>query len=65
MDRNEVALRIFCAMLVKDDRISLFPEYGERQIRMAFGLARTFLDIAEESPVRESSTNESRKDEKD
>lgn len=49
MTRDDVALRIFCAMLSQSRvEVDLYPKLGEKQIRVCFALAETFLNIASE-----------------
>ncbi len=50
LDRNEIALRIFCATMSRPDaKIDLYPELGEKQIRVCFAMADTFQNVADES----------------
>lgn len=47
--RDEIALRIFCAMLARpESTIDLYPRLGEKQMREAFIMAKTFTDVARE-----------------
>lgn len=47
--RDEIALWLFSAYLSSQDaKISLWPELAEKQIRLAFEMANTFLKVAEE-----------------
>ena len=50
MTREEIALRILCALLSrKDATIDLYPNLGEKQIRTCFLMAETFQRIATEA----------------
>jgi hypothetical protein len=40
---DEIALRIFCAMLTSNGHVSTSGRLGEEQIKTAFELARTFI----------------------
>ncbi len=48
MNIEELARRIFCAMLSDSGKITLYPEPGQQQIRMAFELARVFQKVSQE-----------------
>ena len=52
MNKNEIALQIFCALMSRPDAvIDLDPRLGEKQIRTCFVLAETFLFVAEEQGI--------------
>ena len=47
MSRDEIALRIFCALLGRADaKIDLYPDLAETQIKTCFMMADVFLRIA-------------------
>lgn len=46
-DRGEVALKIFCALLSRNDvGVTMYPRLGEQQVKVSFELADTFLHVA-------------------
>ena len=49
MTREEVALRIFCAIINRLDEFELYPALGEKQIRTSFHLADVFLKVSGEA----------------
>ena len=53
MTLDDVALRIFCALLI-DAKVSLYPSLAEQQVRVAFEMAETFLKVSEEKGKEEA-----------
>ena len=47
MTLDEVALQIFCAMMVGGGNVTLYPSLGEKQVEVAFELGKTFLTVAQ------------------
>lgn len=48
-EKKEIALRIFCAILGREDsKIDQYPFLGDKQIRACFAVAETFLRVADE-----------------
>lgn len=57
MNKNEIALKIFCALMSRPDAtIDLDPHLGEKQIRTCFMLAETFQLVADEASTRDNVT---------
>ncbi len=51
MAREEIALQLFAAFIARESsKIDIYPNLGEKQIRVAFALADTFLLVAAEDP---------------
>ncbi len=51
MTREEIALHLFAAFIARENgKIDIYPNLGEKQIRVAFALADTFLLVAAEDP---------------
>lgn len=49
MTRDEIAVRLLCAILQRPDgTVDLYPDLGEKQIRICLHLADTFLRVAHE-----------------
>jgi hypothetical protein len=49
MNTEDIALTIFCALMSRPNaEIDLYPELGEKQIRVCFALAETFVRVAKE-----------------
>lgn len=58
MSRDEVALRIFCAMMTGPDaKVRPYPTLGDNEVRIAFLLANTFLAVKNEKMKGESSVD--------
>lgn len=54
--RDEVALQIFCAFMSREGaKVDVYPELGDKQIRVAMELADNFLAIAQETKKEDKS----------
>jgi hypothetical protein len=69
---GEIALRIFCALLSRDDaKLTPYPDLGEKEVRTSMMLAETFsmafqsataTTAVRPAPIRSAGTNDTPQD---